>query len=119
MNFEEIEGKRKGSKLVWIPEEKYLYSKKDERADGKRIYLCYQNRIDENQPCPARRFIDIAGVVTTNEVPHSCHQDHNLIYKDMKTRSDVLNSCIQAASALEGLHISVPNQRIFTRELSK
>lgn len=119
LTFEEVEGKRKNSKLVWIVEEQYLYFKKDERADGRKVFLCYQNRIDPSQNCPARRSIDVKGVVSTNAIPHSCHADHSSIYKDMKTKSAIVNSCIQAATALEGLHVSVPNQKIFIRELSK
>lgn len=64
-------------------------------------------------------MIDLEGVVTTNTIPHSCHTDHSSLYEDLKTRSAIVNSCIQAAAALEGLHVSVPNQQIFTRELSK
>lgn len=119
MNFEEVEGKRKGSKLIWIPIEQYLYFKKDARIDGSNVYLCYQNRLDKSQPCPARRTIDSVGTVTTNQMPHSCHGNHKSLYDDLKTRSSILDSCIQAASALEGLHMPVPNQQIFTRELSK
>lgn len=119
LTFEEIEGKRKNSKLIWIVEEQYLYFKKDERADGRKVYLCYQNRIDSNQPCPARRSIDSKGIVTTNTMPHSNHTDHRFIYEEMNTKSAIVNSCIQAATALKDLHVSVPNQQIFTRELFK
>lgn len=122
MNFltaEEVEGKRKNSKLIWIVEEQLLYFKKDERTDGKKVFLCYQNIIDSSQPCPARRFIDLEGVVTLNALPHICHNDHRSVYEDLKTKSGVINGCIQAAKALEGLHVSVPNQQIFIRELSK
>lgn len=119
LTFEVIEGKRKNSRLIWIVEEKFLYSIKDGRADGRKVYLCYQNKIDGNSPCSARRLIDSNGVVTTNALPHSHHPDHESIYKDMKSRSGIIESCIQAATVLGDLHISVPTQQIFTRELAK
>lgn len=123
LTAEIVEGKRKDSKLVWVVEEKYLYYKKDERSDGTVVYLCYHNRInnssDKQHPCPARRHIDSTGRVTTNQIPHSNHTDHEQLYADLKTRSGIIQSCIQTASALEGLHVTVPTQKIFTRELAK
>lgn len=119
LTFEVVEGKRKNSKLIWIPEEKFLYFKKDERADGRIVYLCYQNQINKDSSCPARRSIDLRGNVTTNATTHACHTDHQSLYNDMKSRSGIINRCIQAAAALEGLHVAVPNQQIFTHELSK
>lgn len=118
LTFEVVEGKRKGSQLIWINEEKFLHFKKDERA-GRKVYQCYQNKIDKNSPCSARRLIDSKGIVTTNAIPHSSHLSHGSIYSDMKTRSGIIDSCIQAATALEGLHVTVPTQQIFTRELAK
>lgn len=119
LTAEEVEGKRKNSKLIWIVEEQFLYSKKDVRADGTKVLLCYQNKIDSSQPCPARRLFDLKGVVTTNGLPHARHENHRSVYDDMKTRSNIISGCIQAATALEGLNLPVPNQDIFTRELSK
>lgn len=121
MNFltaEIVEGKRKGSKLVWIPEENHLYYIKDERG-ARKVYLCYQNREDKNSSCPARRFIDSDGQVTSNQIPHANHPNHEQIYNDLKTRSKIIQSCIQASTALEDLHVTVPTQQIFTRELAR
>lgn len=117
---EVVEGMRKGSNLIWIPEEKYLYSIKDVRGDGpnqRKIHLCYENK--KGGSCPARRIIDSNGHVTTNSLPHSNHSNHELYYKDMKTRSDIINTCAQTATLLDGLHQTVPSQQIFTRELAK
>lgn len=47
MEFKIIDGKRfhidesRHSKLIWIPSEKYLYSKKNQR-NGKVEFICYQ-----------------------------------------------------------------------------
>lgn len=119
MNFlttEVVEGKRKNSKLIWIAEEKFLYFLKDTRRDQK-IYQCYENRTGSK--CPARRIIDSNGKVTMNASPHSNHLSHESIYNDMKTRSNIIDACMQAANVLDGLHVTVPSQQIFTRELAK
>lgn len=117
--YEMVEGRRKGSKLLWVYEEKNLYGFKEERS-GRKEYFCYQNKIDPNGVrCSARRMIDANGIITAGVVPHSIHSNHESIYKDLKSRSDVINACSAAASALEDLHVTVPNQQIFTRELAK
>lgn len=118
LSFEEVEGLRKNSKLIWIPEEKNLYFYKDQRASGTKVYLCYENRSDAGS-CPARRSIDIAGVVSTNGVSHSNHSSHEIIYENMKSRSAIIDGCIDAARSLDGLHMTIPNQQIFTREIAK
>lgn len=41
MEFEVIKGLRRNSKVVWTPEEKYLYARQCERS-GKTEYICYQ-----------------------------------------------------------------------------
>lgn len=119
LTYEIVEGHRKGSKLLWIKEERYLYFMKDKRVDGRTVYLCYQNRFSGNGSCSARCSIDNQGALTTNKINHSCHTDHESTYKDLKTRSAIVDSCIQTATALKDLHIPVPNQQIFTRELAK
>lgn len=116
LTAEIVEGKRKNSKLVWIPEEKFLYFLKDTRHDQK-IYQCYENRTGSQ--CPARRTIDSTGKVSMNALPHSHHSSHESIYNDMKTRSNIIDACTQAANVLDGLHVTVPSQQIFTRELAK
>lgn len=119
LTFEEVDGRRKGSKLIWVFEEKNLYFPKEKRS-GRDEYLCYQNKIDTNGvKCSARCMIDSNRKITKGVVPHSAHSNHESIYKDLKTRSDVVNACHAAASALEDLHVSVPNQQIFIRELAK
>lgn len=119
LTFEETAGRRRGSKLVWVFEEKNLYIFKEERG-GRKEYLCYQNKIDPNNvKCSARRIIDPSGKMTTGALSHSAHPNHEMFYKDLKTRSDVINGCTAAARALDHLHVTVPNQQIFTRELAK
>lgn len=119
LTYEEVRGKRKNSKLIWIKEEKYLYLKKDERSDGTIVYLCYQNKINGNIECSARRSITPNGLVIKNAIPHSCHPNHESIYADLITRLNINESCAKAAAALDGLPVSVSNRLIFTRELAK
>lgn len=117
--FEIVEGRRRNSRLLWVPEEKMLYSIKDVRGNGQKVYLCYHNIINKFPPCSARRFIDKNGVMISNTIPHSHHMNHEAVYKDLKTRSAIIDSCVQAATAMEGLHVPVPTEKIFTRELAK
>lgn len=117
LTYEELKGKR--SIIIWIKEEKFLYYKKDERSDGTKVYLCYQNKIDKSTACSARRSITPSGLVTKNAIPHTCHSSHESFYNDFKTRSDINESCKAASNVLDGLPISVPSRHIFTRELAK
>lgn len=118
LTYQEIEGRRRGSRLMWVFEDKYLYVKKDTRS-GKRVYSCYQNQIDPKAKCASRRFIDENGIMTTNWITHTPHHDHTSIYEDLKTRSNIIDSCVEASNALRDLHVTIPNQQIFTRELAK
>ncbi|XP_055308039.1 uncharacterized protein LOC129572142 [Sitodiplosis mosellana] len=121
MNYfthEFVEGHRRGSRLLWVPEEKYLYFKKDDRS-GKTIYLCYENQLQNEQICSSRRSIDSEGTMTTNSIPHSCHSNHQAVHDKLKLRSHIIDSCEHAAHALEDLHFTIPTQQIFTREVAK
>lgn len=113
-----VEGHRRGSRLVWVHEEKFLYFKKDERS-GKTSYLCYENQLQHSQICSSRCLIDSEGIMTKNSIPHSGHSNHQAVYDKLKTRSSIIDSCEQAASVLEDLHFTIPTQQIFNRELSK
>lgn len=105
LSYESLEGLRKESKLIWIPEEKYMYFHKDTRVSGNRVYLCYQNRF-ENGSCKSRRRIDVKDRVETNHVLHSNHLDHEFIYEEMKSKSAITDGCIDAAKALAiGFHV--------------
>lgn len=118
LTYEEVEGRRRGSKLIWVMEEKCLYSIKDVRNE-KRVYLCYQNQIDPTLGCSSRCSIDSSGIMSSNSIPHSNHSNHVSIYEDLKTRSNIIDSCVEAANVLKDLHVTIPNQQIFTREIAK
>lgn len=119
LTFEITEGERIGSKLLWVPEEKHLYYNKDTRKNGRIVYLCYENRLDKSNSCSARCFVDPSGKLTTNATPHSNHKNHKAKFEDLKSTSAIKNTTIQVAHVLRDLHVTVPTQHIFTREMAR
>lgn len=121
-----IKGHRSNSNLLWIVEEKCLYVKKDIRSRGVE-YICYQSilcdpkkkRSEDVIKCTARRIIDPHNKVTKNSIEHSCHDNHELIHKDLMTRNTIIDTVTLLKELCQDLNIGIPSQDIFTRELSK
>lgn len=57
-------------------------------------------------------------IVRTN-APHSCHDDHYVIYKDMLTSNEIKRVCKQFHEALGGAARKIDTRRIFNNMLSK
>lgn len=125
LTVEKIRGHRTDTFLFWIPEEKYLYAKKEERS-GKIECICYQSiltnpkkaRSEQIVKCTARRIIDSQDQVTSNGIPHSIHSNHELIYKDLISRKNIADTCIGIKNLLGDIPVKVSVGDIFTREIA-
>lgn len=101
MKFEFIEGFREGCRLLWIPNEKHLYAKKNYR-NNKTEYICYQSilcastssegTVDRTK-CTARRFIDADSELSMNSISHTIHENHQQIYNDLKSLKSMKKVC--------------------------
>lgn len=126
LTYEKIRGHRVDTYLYWIPQEKCLYVKKEERA-GNIECICYQtilanprrNGHDEVIKCTARRIIDSQNQVSCNGVPHSNHCNHEMIYKDLITRANISDACYGVKNLCGNIPVKVSVGDIFTREIAK
>lgn len=117
--------------------EKNLYVTQD-RRNGKQEYICYQKILSKPQnkkkskknktrrygnnssiPCTARVIIDKNGKCMRNKVPHSNHDNHEIFYKDLRTKNNIIDRSIAIKNVLDGLPTDVPMQDVFTHELAK
>lgn len=124
--YELIRGLRRDSKIIWVPTDKCLYVRKESRR-GCDEYICYQTILGDakkknilNIPmCTCRVKIDIAtGKLLPRKKSHTAHNDHELLYKDMKSKNKITDDVIAISEACKGLSIKVPINDIFTREIA-
>lgn len=70
-------------------------------------------------PCTARVIIDENGKCIRNKVPHTHHDSHEMIYKDMVTKNNIIDRSIAIKTVLDGIPVEVPIHDVFTHELAK
>lgn len=94
-----IRGYRGESKLVYVPKEKYLYLKKNERS-GNRTYICYQKvllarerKYEDHTKCNAVVIIDKQGNCWKGKSHHTSHQNHRSIYNDLISLNSMKDTC--------------------------
>lgn len=121
--YEFVKAHRRDAYLLWLPNEKHLYSKKMNLGNGKIDFICYQNYMAQQnpkiQPCTSRVQIDANQICYRKSIPHSTHENHELKYKDLFTKNQIVDKCIAFKKLFMDLPISVPSRDIFTLELSK
>ena len=59
------------------------------------------------------------GKCRRKKIPHTKHENHETIYKELKTRNGFLDQVLMVNNVLEGLSVKVSNRDIFTLELAK
>lgn len=55
---------------------------------------------------------------TRKRIPHSEHENHEMVFKDLHSRTKINDDCIQLKKLCEDLSMDVRAQDIFTRELA-
>lgn len=126
LKFEKLTGIRRDGELLYVPTEKHLYVKKAERNGGVD-YICYQTILLKNKEnskkklptCTSRVKVTTDGKCKGKLIPHTNHDNHEAIYKDLKTRNAFLDKVVTVNDVLEGLSVKVSNRDIFTLELAK
>lgn len=137
VDFEYVIGERRNARLVYVLEENNLFVTQAKR-NGKEEYICYQkflsktgnkktskkskkrrNGKNSSNPCTARIVIDANGKCYRNKVPHSAHDNHEFIYKDMVTKNRIISRSLAIKDALDGIPLEVPTHDVFTHELAK
>lgn len=129
MNCEIIEGKF-GGKLLYVPSEKMLYAKKCTRGnDETEIFECYQATLtdkgkkdnSDHVPCTSRVRLRPDGTCerVNSHIPHTEHDDHQLIAADKKKMINMKNICRNLKENHPENSSRIPNKHIFQREISK
>lgn len=94
-----IQGYRGESKLVYVPKERFIYLKKNERS-GNRTYICYQKVLlarkrknEDHTKCNAVVIIDKHGNCRQGKSHHTSHQNHRSIYNDLRSLNSMKATC--------------------------
>lgn len=127
LDYEFLTGQRRNGRLVYVRKYKCLYVKKKKLKSGIH-YICYQTILAKNMKknvkktiprCTSRVKIDNHGICTHLNIPHSVHDSHELLYKDMKSKNNFIDDVEAISKRLEDLSTQVSSQDLFTRELAK
>lgn len=151
MEYEIIDGKRfsekkyKISKLLWVPQEKFLYVKKVTRNDNIE-FICYQSILKKRKvrtdiriyyskqifiyfiqslkntedflKCTARVILHPDGKLIKNSIEHTPHGSHEFEYHDILTASQIKSKCHTAKVLFPDSAHKISAKSIFFRELA-
>lgn len=121
MEHKFIAGFRQNSRLLYLPSENMLYVQTKLR-DGKKEFVCYQavlsqNKTDSQPKCWARAIVDSTNVCIRNATQHTDHDNHNIIYKELKLLKRIKKTCHKSGENLAPHKVST--KEIFYRELAR
>lgn len=118
---------------MYVPSEKHLYLTQIKR-NGKEEYICYQKVLARPKnkkkvkkrrqhgssiSCTARVVIHPDGRCVRNKKPHTDHDNHELIYKDLASKNRIIDRSLEIQNVLDGIPLDIPTHHVFTQELSK
>lgn len=127
LGYEFLTGERRDGQLLYVPLQKCLFVKKSTTKNWTD-YICYQTILVKNKKtnanktipcCTSRVQINSSGICTAKTKAHEQHENHELIYRDMKSKNAYIDQVIHIGEHLDDLPIEVSNRDLFTRELSK
>lgn len=107
-----------GNLLVYLPEEKHLYYKTNDRPSGQQDYACYEKILNKGHNCKSRFHLSADMSCWKNNVPHSDHENHELTFKDMQTLDDMRKKCRYIVDNFPSAH-KIPLKEIFMSEMVK
>lgn len=99
--------------------EKNKQSKKNKKRKKKKNKREKNKKEKKVLNCTARVKVDSTGQCSRNKVNHSHHHNHESLKKDMMTKNNIIDRCLEFKNVAKGLPIKVPANDIFTLELSK
>lgn len=127
MDYQFIEGIR-GGQLLHVLSEDMLYVFKMER-NGMREYVCYQtilctpkkkktSNVDHTK-CTARVRIRRDGTLQKMNTPHTQHQDHDMLVRDMNKRETMKKQTRRLREDHPEDAHKIPLRHIFQRQIAK
>lgn len=124
-----VKGFREGSELLYVFSEKCLYRFKRNR-NGAKIFVCYQtilskptkrgpSRKEDRCECNATVRLNADGSCTFVHTPHTQHNDHEAIMRDMSKMNTIKQNCkVLKDKFAEDSH-KIPLRNIYQREIAK
>lgn len=127
-----IKGHR-GAELLYVPSEKCLYVKKNER-NGKQYYICYQTILSKERKikkgiadnidcskCTARVFLNKRKQCWRNKIAHTLHKDHQVIVEDLRSLDAMKRDCkmLKRNLAIPSASRKVNAREIYDKHMSK
>lgn len=88
LNYEHVVGKRINSKLLYVTEEKQLYSKKTIKKE-KYFYACYV------KTCKARVFLESEVCYKVKDFIDHNHETQEDTYRELKIMNNMKTSCME------------------------
>lgn len=121
MDYVVIKGFHSGM-LLYVPSEKHLYVRKSSR-NGTVYLTCYDTIISKNDInnevfCSARCHLQQNTCVRT-EAPHTNHENHEMIYKDLVSLNAMKDTCRLLAEWFPISAKNIPIKEIFLMEMAK
>lgn len=129
MEYRMVKGFRKGSDLLYLLAEKCLYRFKRRRNGGKD-YICYQTilskptkkkpaRNEDRCNCNATVRLYLDGTCKFVNEPHSAHENHERIMRDMEKANNMKEKCQSLKNQFSEDSHKIPVRNIFQREVSR
>lgn len=125
MEYHVVQGHRLGSQLIYIPKEKFLYLKKNERS-GKRTFICYQSVLsvrqrdgEDHTKCTACVIIGKNDECWRNRIHHSVHQNHRRIFDDLRSLNNMKSTCQFLRDNLTISAEKISAKEIYSTEMAK
>lgn len=125
MEYTFIPGIRDGSVLLHVVPENRLYVFKIKRNNISE-YVCYQSILSANKnrskiepKCTARVRIHPNGTLQKMHAPHTLHDDHEAIIRDMEARNNMAKKCNTLKNDFAEDARRIPTRNIFQREIAK
>lgn len=125
INVELVQSSRSDGILLWDKQSKHLYVKKSTSpVTGLQDWICYQTMLRKTHPelkeCTSRLLVDPKKMTATRKTkPHTSHENHEFIFKDLASRTKINHDCVQLKELCKGLSIDIRAGDIFTREMAK
>lgn len=127
MQYELIQGFHDSAhQLLYAPGEKHLYVQKYNRS-GQLEFICYESILpqeyrNKNEPnhsnCTARAILR-ENICYRNQISHQGHQNHELVYRDLKTLNAVKEKCKKLVEWCPLSAAKISAKELLAVELSK
>lgn len=123
-SFSHIKGfSDKGGSLVYLENDQHLFVQR--RETNGRVYCACYDQVTKGPSgqygsCGARCIIDVeSSTCRRNNVSHTCHENHAITFRDMKSLNTMKDHCRYLAEHFPFSAQKIPIKEIFLSEMAK